>query len=326
MSNLSQQLHISLGVADFQLERLIQRAPNTYKTYTIPKRSGGFRIIAQPARETKLIQNWLISNIFCNLVIHDRATAYRTGASIAKNAEIHKKNSYISKFDFKDFFGSISYAALLKYLVGELASRFSLGDLERMARVSCIKHPDRRDMCLSIGAPSSPLLSNAIMRKFDEDMHSWSISMNIEYSRYADDITFSTNSKGLSAVIQEKITSVVAGLSEVQLELNERKTAHVSKKHQRRITGLIINNDDNISLGRERKREISSLIHKFLHNRLPDDEIFRLQGLLGFAADVERSFIVSMNNKYGNQVLSELFKRRTEKLGTELGLWVGGPG
>lgn len=320
--SLSQQLNISLGITELQLERLIQRSPNTYKTYPIPKRSGGFRIIAQPAKETKFIQYWLITNVFSNLLVHDCATAYKPGASIAKNASIHQRNAFLSKFDFKDFFGSITYEAIFSFFCRELSASYSEADLAKMARVSCIKHEGRDQMCLSIGAPSSPLLSNAIMRRFDEEVFAWAGELNLAYSRYADDLTFSGNTKNLCTEIDEKLRLSVINLTDVQLAINDKKTIHLSKKHQRRITGVVLNNNDDLSLGRERKREISAMLHRFTHNRLPDGEIFRLQGLLGFAADLEPSFIASMNRKYGNQILCELFKKRTEKLGSDLGLWI----
>ncbi|HWY35000.1 MAG TPA: hypothetical protein VNX68_10160, partial [Nitrosopumilaceae archaeon] len=99
-----------------QLDRLIQRSPNTYKVYAIRKKSGGKRIIAQPARETKFVQNWLIQNIFSKLPVHECATAYKEGASIKRNATIHKDNSYIAKFDFKNFFSSIKLDDIVIFL------------------------------------------------------------------------------------------------------------------------------------------------------------------------------------------------------------------
>jgi hypothetical protein len=102
-SSLRKQLQESLGIKESQLNRLIQRAPYTYKVYSIPKRSGGVRVIAQPAKETKFIQHWLIKNIFEKLPIHQCAMAYKEGSSIKKNATVHKNNSYITKFDFKGF-------------------------------------------------------------------------------------------------------------------------------------------------------------------------------------------------------------------------------
>lgn len=318
--SLSKQLHIALGITEFQLDRIIQRSPNTYKTYAIPKRSGGFRIIAQPAKETKFIQYWLMSNIFHGLQVHDRATAYKKEASITKNVAIHQNNTYIAKFDFKDFFGSIKYSAVLLFLKARLAEKFNSDDVAKIARVSCIKHIGHEELCLSIGAPSSPILSNAIMHDFDEEVSRWCADQGLTYSRYADDLTFSTNTKNICSEIERKLRAVILELTDLQLILNDKKTVHLSKKFQRRITGLVINNKNEISLGRERKREISALIHKFSINRLPDEEICRLQGLLGFASDAEPSFVLSMNNKYGNQLIDDIFRKRKEKLGAKLGL------
>ncbi|MDQ1811732.1 retron St85 family RNA-directed DNA polymerase [Massilia sp. CCM 9210] len=321
MLNLSKLLHISLGITEYQLERLIQRSPNTYKTYAIPKRSGGYRTIAQPAKETKFIQKWLIENVFSTLAVHECATAYKKGASIKANVLVHVSNSYIAKFDFSNFFSSIKYEHVLSFLTNRLSDTFDANDISKMAQASCIKHVGQNTLCLSVGAPSSPMLSNAIMFEFDDLISSWAAANQLSYTRYADDLTFSTNAKGSCLKIEAKLREVIADLEHVVLTLNDQKTVHLSKKFQRRVTGLVINNQAQISLGRDRKREISALIHKFSLNRLPDDDIYRLQGLLGFASDVEPDFIVRMNQKYGNQLLHELFQKRTQKLGPELGLW-----
>lgn len=106
--HLRLDLQSSLGISDYLLNRLIQRAPHSYKVYTIAKRSGGLRTIAQPAKETKFIQRWLIENVFSQLPVHECASAYKVGASIKKNADAHKSNSYVIKLDFKDFFPSIT--------------------------------------------------------------------------------------------------------------------------------------------------------------------------------------------------------------------------
>ena len=95
-----------------------------------------------------------------------------------------------------------------------------------------------------------------------------------------------------------------------RLELNAKKTTHLSRKHQRRITGLIINNDGNVSLGRKRKREISTLIHKFSLNLLSDIEILNLPGLLGFAKDVEPVFLNRMRTKYDSELIDEILQKR----------------
>lgn len=300
----------AVGISETHLNRLILRAPHSYKVYTIPKRSGGERTIAQPAKETKFIQNWLIENIFQKLPIHECASAYKKGASIKKNADAHKNNGYVTKFDFKEFFPSIRFEDLVKHITKHLGGSLSDQDVQDIVRVSCIRLKGKNDLCLSIGAPSSPLLSNTILYDFDSEISAWCAENKIIYTRYADDLTFSTSTKGISNNIEPLIRAVTQKLNYPRLNLNNKKTVHLSKKFQRRITGLIINNEGNISLGRNRKREISSLIHKFSIGILPEPEIFRLQGLLGFAIDVEPLFVSRLRGKYGTKLIEEILQLR----------------
>jgi len=81
-----------------QLIHLIQSAPHRYKVYQIPKKSGaGMRTIAQPAKEVKILQYWVIENYFSLLPIHKAATAYVKDKNIRDNCEPHIKNPYFLK-------------------------------------------------------------------------------------------------------------------------------------------------------------------------------------------------------------------------------------
>lgn len=308
--HLRRDLQLSLGISDYLLNRLVQRAPHSYKVYTIPKRSGGQRTIAQPAKETKFVQRWLIQNIFSQLPVHECASAYKVGASIKKNANAHKSHSYVTKLDFKDFFPSITSNDLVKHLSVHLGNSLGTQDIQDIARISCIRLPGKNDLCLSVGAPSSPVLSNSIMFSFDTEVFDWCDKNGITYTRYADDLTFSTSTKNISSDIEPFVRGIAQKLAYPSLSLNSKKTTHLSKKHQRRITGIIINNEGNISLGRNRKREISALIHKFTLGILPEPEIFRLQGLLGFAKDVEPLFVARMRGKYTSKLIEEVLQKR----------------
>lgn len=310
--SLPQLLQENIGLHPSQFERLIRRAPDTYKHYTIKKRTGGDRWIAQPAKETKYIQHWLIDNIFLKFPVHRCAMAYKAGTSIAINAAAHSKNSYLAKFDFSNFFNSIKYHNVNDFLSLLLGDSFSPDDIDNMARVSCVREPDF-GLCLSVGAPSSPLLSNAILYEFDSRIEYWCQERSIIYTRYADDLTFSTNEKGACSEIHKFLVDSLIDFDCPVLRLNDKKTIHSSKRFQRRVTGLIINNDGMVSLGRGRKREISAMIHKFRCKDLAESESYRLQGLLGFARDAEPSFVESMNKKYGNEILSSIYSLRKPK-------------
>lgn len=305
-------LQESLGLTEAQLNRLIVRSPHTYKIYTIPKRTGGNRTIAQPAKETKFIQHWLIKHVFCHLPVHTCASAYQLGSSIVKNADAHRSQRYLLKFDFKNFFTSIKSDDLVAHMNRHLSSVLEVDAINDVARISCIQMKTGDKLCLSIGAPSSPLLSNSIMFEFDSLVSDWCAQEEVVYTRYADDLTFSTNKRNKSVEIEKFIREIAKDINYPALRFNTKKTISLSTKNSRRVTGIIINNEGNLSLGRDRKREISALVHKFSHSELSKEQIFRLQGLLGFANDVEPSFLSRLNVKYSNELISKIFAIRKE--------------
>lgn len=308
--SLRHKITQDLGISESQLNRLLSRAPRTYKVYTIPKKTGGKRTIAQPAKETKYIQYWLIDNIFKKLPIHRCAKAYKPGASIRKNAFAHSKRKYLTKFDFKEFFTSIKESDLQKHFACYLDKIYSSDEINIITRISCIQYRPSSPLCLSIGAPSSPILSNTLLYEFDKKVSEWCRENKVIYTRYADDLTFSTNVRGMSNLIESNIRIIVKELDYPSLRFNRKKTVHLSMKHQRRITGLVITNDKKVSIGRDKKREISALIHRYSIDLLNEDQTLRLQGLLGFAKDAENQFIFSMKSKYGSELVEEILKKR----------------
>lgn len=312
MSNdaLRNRISVDLGIPPNLLDRLIKRAPHTYKVYTIPKKTKGRRTIAQPARETKYIQTWLINNIFNSLPVHECATAYKAGSNIKNNAASHANFSFIAKFDFKDFFTSIKDEFIESHLKLHLGNILSDDDIDDIVRVSCIHFSGRKHRCLSIGAPSSPAISNSIMYEFDTKISEWCSNNKVNYTRYADDLTFSTNTPLLLFNIEKEIRSIFKNLNYPKLRLNQKKTIFLSKKHQRRVTGLILSNEGKVSLGRDRKRMISALVHKYTINKLSDEKKFHLQGLLSFASDIEPLFVARLRGKYGSNVIDEIYSLR----------------
>lgn len=123
-------------------------------------------------------------------------------------------------------------------------------------------------------------------------------------------MTFSTNEKSMSREIELFLVRQVEAMKSPRLSINHEKTIHLSKRNQRKVTGLVLSSEGKVSLGRNRKREISSLIHRFALGQLDPTDVFRLQGLLGFANDAEPDFVVRMRKKYGDLVIAALFEKR----------------
>jgi len=116
MSALFQELVKATGIRALDLLRIMNTAPKRYKTYVIPKRAGGTRQIAQPAREVKIVQRALTQLLLNKLPVHPAATAYRPGMSILDNALPHAApNGPILKSDLRDFFPSIRSSDWVAY-------------------------------------------------------------------------------------------------------------------------------------------------------------------------------------------------------------------
>ena len=290
-----------------RLDYLIRSAPYRYKIYQIPKRSGtGLRTIAQPAKEVKNLQYWVIKNIYPYLPVHPTATGYMTGKNILNNSEVHSDKPYLLKLDFKDFFPSIKGNDFLQYSQNNENLSLLEDDLLRLIRLLFWLPKRNNDFQLSIGAPSSPFLSNAIMYSFDNEIFGYCSGKNIAYTRYADDMVFSMHDMKMRGEVLKKVKSVLASQPFPSLKLNNRKTVFGSKAHRRLVTGLVLSNDGTVSLGRERKRRIRAQIHHLIRDKLTDKEKSNLQGMLAFARSIEPDFIERMENKYGQQVIKNL--------------------
>ena len=290
-----------------RLDYLMRSAPHRYKVYQIPKRSGaGLRTIAQPAKEVKNLQYWVIKNIYPSLPVHSSATAYITGKNILDNSIVHSDKPYLLKLDFKDFFLSIKGNDFLQYSQNNKNLFLLEDELQRLMRLLFWLPKRNNDFQLSIGAPSSPFLANAIMYSFDSEIFGYCSENKIAYTRYADDMAFSMHDMEMRGKILDKVKSVLTTQPFPKLKLNNRKTVFGSKAHRRMLTGLILANNGSVSLGRERKRRIRAQIHHLVQGKLTEKEKSSLQGMLAFARDIEPDFVERMENKYGQQVIKNL--------------------
>ncbi len=281
---------------------LIKSAPFRYKVFSIPKRDREKRrIIAQPTPAIKALQTIAVREYLSKLPIHSAAMAYIKGVGIKTNALAHVENQYILKLDFSDFFHSILPNDIdtlnLNVVCGLSADEINL--LKLLFFWSPNK--DKGNMCLSIGAPSSPCLSNNIMYNFDSSINALCDKFGAKYTRYSDDITISINKKNELPTLYEEIKIICNKTKSPNLHLNLNKTVFASKKNRRSITGVIVTNDNNVSLGREKKRQIRAMIHGVIVGRVNDEEnINKINGYLAFAKDIEPEFIQRLINSYSS--------------------------
>lgn len=304
-SSLIKKISEHFDLKELQAIQLIRSAPFRYKVFKIPKkRKGQLRTIAQPAKEVKIIQYWIIDNILKHLPVHRCASAYIKNKNIKDNANIHVKNKYILKMDFENFFPSIKPRDFIYYARDNNIYGLENDDIDYAVHILFWKPKDSGELELSIGAPSSPIISNILMFDFDKRTEEMCNNYDVSFTRYSDDLVFSTNNPNLLKKIYFNIKLIIKDLKSPIININEAKTIYSSKKHRRRVTGVILTNEGNVSLGREKKRHMRTMIYRFINGNLDREESLYLKGLLAFAYSIEPKYIEKMREKYGEEFIS----------------------
>ncbi len=200
---------------------------DAYREFDIYNEEKIRRILA-PSRKLKERQKWILRNVLSKIELKDCVHGFVKGKSIVTNAKCHVQKKEILCLDIADFFPSIN--------IGEVVDVFKqLGYNKEVAE-------ELADLCtfdgvLPQGAPTSPALSNIIFTVVDDKLISYSKKNNLVYTRYADDLTFSTN----VGEIEKHTEPIVNIINEYGYSINVEKT-HIMKDNYRKIvTGLVIN-------------------------------------------------------------------------------------
>ena len=246
-----------------------------------------------------------MEHVLDRLFIHPAATGYRKGRNIADNARQHTHGHFLLKLDFKNFFPSLKAKDFKSYAVKHMPG-LTIDEVEVLTRILFWKPRGTSGLLLSIGAPSSPVLSHILLGEFDTMVARFCSGIGASYTRYADDLSFSTNDTLVLQQVEEKIVSICQKLKTPKLILNRTKTVRVSKKTVRRITGLVITNDEKVSLGRDVKRHIRARVHHFVRGRLSTEEGLRLRGMLAYVKSVEPEFLARLRRSYGSEAIHKI--------------------
>ena len=276
------------------LEQVNDELDYSYTDYRIPKSSGGFRIISAPNEQLKTLQRTVVNLLErLNATAHDAAYAY-TAQRTCKDAIIkHQRaeNNWFYKFDIKDFFPSCTVTVLknnLKFI-------YPFCCLPNAALDKIIKLATRNG-ALPQGSPLSPLLSNVLLMPFDFMMTFSMRPFKGVYTRYADDIIISTAHKHQLDFIQRIIKSHLQEISP-DLKINTEKSRCGSIKGSNWNLGLMLNADNNITIGHKKKMELKAKINNFIFdftNRnywsIIDTQV--LQGELNYFKTIEPEYAV----------------------------------
>jgi len=269
-----------------------------YHTYPKKKKSGGFRMIDEPCCEMKGHQRFLYETVLSDLRIYKPCThGFIQGRSIESNALCHTKKEIVVNLDIKNFFSSITKKRVKDIF---LKNGWNIIYANILANFCTYKG------VLPQGAPTSPMLTNAICHDMDKKLYLFCLKNKIKYTRYADDMTFS----GKEIVVLDNLNKIKSIVKDHDFVVNEKKTS-IMKKHQRQVvTGLVVNEKVNVKrekymLVRQQiyycnKYGVKDHLDRINSSMTPDKLKKRLTGQV--------YQIRGINLKRGNKLLIDLFQ------------------
>ncbi|RBP98528.1 hypothetical protein CRD60_01320 [Bifidobacterium aemilianum] len=291
--SLVEEISASLRISTERTQEIIINADKLYKIYSIPKHSGGNRLIYQPSSQLKAIQYWTLDNIISLFPVSDRAFAYVKGRSIASNAKAHRQSKYLFHTDIHNFFPSITSSLFDKQCLNRFSSileetGFSFGDTNSVLH----KILFRKDK-LTIGAVSSPAISNAVMHDFDQSLTNYCLISGYVYTRYADDIYISSKSL-LPKQIKEDI---FAEMHKFGFSPNYKKTSFWNGSSHLKVTGVnVLAGSGRLTIGTRNKKMIKGMLYEYLMHGKGDPT--KILGYLAYVKEIEPSFYNTLIIKY----------------------------
>lgn len=249
-----------LGFKESAVTFILYKIPDSekYTQWEIPKKGGGSRTIKSPCDKLKLLQTRLAEKLYekyeeiidirnkkeSSLLSHGYIREY----SIITNARKHKRRRYVFNIDIKDFFPSINFGRVRGYFIN--SNHFKLPEAASTALAQIICYENQ----LPQGSPTSPVMSNLIGHLIDLRLAALAKKARCAYSRYVDDITFSTNMKTFPreiAVLNDENQWIIGNSLRKEIEragfqYNPKKISmqcHISRQV---VTGLVINEKINV--------------------------------------------------------------------------------
>lgn len=298
---------------------------NQYYSFKIPKRSGGWRTINAPNDDLKEAQR-VLAGIFENVfgaLYHTSAYAYVKKRSTIDAVRKHQANAsrWFLKLDFHDFFGSTTpdFVMHMFSMIWPFSGIMQRpGGREELALALSLCFLDGG---LPQGTPISPMLTNIMMIPIDHDLCNGFLKfrdggkdLHMVYTRYADDLLISCK----IGFDQEKAINFVKSVLAVYnapMSLNDSKTRYASSSGRNWNLGVMLNKDNEITIGHKNKELLRSMLHHYISDRQSGSgwelsDIQALAGKISYFRMVEPNavdhIIDSYNQKFNVNIMASI--------------------
>lgn len=297
-------LAVLLGYKTKALSFILYSKPihSQYEIFTIPKKNGGLRTIHSPKKDLKELQKKLaaILNDCFNIIELERLTTssyikciishgfrqkltvelpvnknnrkklktFDLNLGIYSNAKRHINRKYVLNIDLKDFFHSITFRRIVGYFCKNDHFKLDKNISILISQICTYRDPNLTEGYLPQGSPCSPIISNFIGGILDNRLNNFAQENKCSYSRFADDITFSTNMKFFPKNIAfEENEKYILGkplrkiIKNSHFFINNKKTRLTTHQNKQEVTGLVVNKKVNIS--NNYNQYTRSMVHSF---------------------------------------------------------------
>lgn len=281
--------HLSklLGIYYADLAAMINCPEKYYRSFEIPKRSGGVREITAPYPSLKYVQTWIYKNILSNVKVHGCAHGFVNKRSTLTNVHVHKNQRCLLKIDLKDFFPSIPLSWVI-----QMFKSFGYEQSVSYYLASLCCH----DGVLPQGSPASPTISNIIARHLDRRLYRLAKKFSLNYTRYADDIAFS--GEDINAKHIEYVSAII---QECGFIVNQKKVRLYKEYGNKILTGISLASGEP-KLPRDYRRSLEKelyYIEKFgLSGHMAHNKIRKANYLESIIGKVEYWLMIEPENPY----------------------------
>lgn len=246
IASLSQLLQIKKQDLTYILYRI--QPSNCYTQFEIPKKNGGVRIINAPHKTLKIIQkklalillNYYEAFIKNNNLIHEVSYGYEKGKEIYGNAYKHKNKRFVLNVDLENFFDQFHFGRVSGFFNKNQYFQLSNNISIILANLVCYHGT------LPQGAPTSPIITNLMCRSFDRQILNLAKKYKLHYTRYVDDLTFSTNNKYFAEEYEIFFAKLQTLCNKYGFPINQNKIKFQNSLSRQIVTGLCVNKKVNV--------------------------------------------------------------------------------
>jgi RNA-directed DNA polymerase len=249
VEDLAKAMNVTVGmIRHLAYNRIISKTTH-YKRFYIPKKTGGKRLISTPMPRLKQAQHWILEHMLNKVATHDAAHGFVKKRSIVSNALPHVKAEVVVNIDMKDFFPTITYPRIKgvfrsfgysEQIATILALICTEADCDQIELDGQTYYAAGTERFLPQGAPTSPALTNIICRKLDSRLKGITTKLGFNYTRYADDLTFSASGEAVTR-LKTLMGFIKKIVKEEKLVIHPDKIRILRKGARKEVTGIVVN-------------------------------------------------------------------------------------